>query len=200
MSLLRRVLWHTDDLLQKAASLWWLHRFQMLDGPLHRRLEIGQDNLFSVPVRGGGSGSLQIGAHNHLGFRPAARFGSGEILLQARDPAARIVIGNANRLSNNVSIVANVEIVIGDRCLIGEQVSIYDSDFHEIDPATRGRGFGPAHPVSIGNNVWLGSRVMVLKGVSIGDNTVVGAMSLVTRSLPPNCVAFGIPAKVHSRP
>ncbi len=51
-------------------------------------------------------------------------------------------------------------------------------------------------PVRIGNNVWIGSRVMVLKGASIGDNSVIAAMSVVTSAIPANCVAAGVPAKV----
>ncbi|HEY9175929.1 MAG TPA: DapH/DapD/GlmU-related protein [Verrucomicrobiae bacterium] len=95
-----------------------------------------------------------------------------------------------------MTLVANERIVIGDGCQIGDQVAIYDCDFHEINPATRNRSCGPTQPVSVGNNVWLGSRVMVLKGVNIGDNSVVAAMSVVTKSIPPNSVAAGVPAKV----
>lgn len=51
-------------------------------------------------------------------------------------------------------------------------------------------------PVTIGNNVWLGSRVMILKGVSIGDNSVIGASSVVTKPIPANCIAAGNPAKI----
>ncbi|MBP7051983.1 MAG: hypothetical protein KBE65_13295 [Phycisphaerae bacterium] len=75
-------------------------------------------------------------------------------------------------------------------------MAIYDCDFHEIDPILRNRGPGPNMPVEIGDNVWLGSRVMVLKGVTIGANSVVGAGSIVTTSLPANCVAAGVPARV----
>jgi maltose O-acetyltransferase len=55
---------------------------------------------------------------------------------------------------------------------------------------------GTIKPVSIGNNVWIGSRVMILKGASIGDNSVIAAMSVVTSAIPANCVAAGVPAKV----
>lgn len=131
-----------------------------------------------------------------LGFSAAFRLGSGEILLQARDVNAVIEVGDGNWFSNNISIVANERIVIGNGCQIGDLVAIYDSDFHELNPATRTRSGGPSAPVIIGNNVWLGSRVMVLKGVTIGDNSVVGAMSVVTKSIPANCVAAGNPARV----
>ncbi len=50
--------------------------------------------------------------------------------------------------------------------------------------------------VKIGNNVWLGSEVTILKGVTIGDNAVIGAKSLVTKNIPANCIAAGVPAKV----
>jgi len=160
------------------------------------RLEVGSGTLMNVPVRSHGSGTLLIGSNNMLGYEPAPRLGNGEILLQPRDRNARIVIGNHNAFSNNVSLVAMGEIAIGNRCLIGDQVAIFDCDFHEISPFTRMNGVGPIQPVVIGDNVWLGSRVMVLKGVSIGENSVVAAMSVVTKSIPPNSLAAGNPAKV----
>jgi maltose O-acetyltransferase len=99
-------------------------------------------------------------------------------------------------VNNNTALCALQSIVIGEDCLIGDMVGIYDADFHEISPATRTRSPGPVKPVTIGNNVWIGSRTVVLKGVTIGDNSVIGAMSLVTKSIPPNCVAAGNPARI----
>lgn len=95
-----------------------------------------------------------------------------------------------------VSLAANQSIKLGNQCQIGDLVAINDCDFHEISPASRNRSAGPTAPACIGNNVWLGSREVVLKGVSIGDNSVAGARSLVTRSLPANVIAAGIPAKI----
>lgn len=141
-------------------------------------------------------GSLVIGTSNHFGYRTAPLIDSGEILLQPRSLSSEIRIGANNAFSNGVSLVANESIEIGNRCQIGDLVAIYDCDFHEIDPATRNRSAGLTSPVRIGNNVWLGSRVMVLKGVSIGDNSVVAAMSVVTKAIPPHCIAAGNPAKV----
>ncbi|MFZ2446303.1 MAG: acyltransferase [Syntrophobacteraceae bacterium] len=161
-----------------------------------RRFEVGTGNAFNVPVRGEGPGTLIIGSKNSFGYRPAPRQGSGRILLQARGLGAEIRIGNGCASSNNISIIATQLISIGDDCLIGDNVVITDSDAHEIDPVLRASGPGPSKPVFIGKNVWLGSRVMVMKGVTIGDNSVIGAMSLVNKSIPPNCVAAGNPAKV----
>jgi maltose O-acetyltransferase len=126
----------------------------------------------------------------------APMLGSGTLLIQPRNRDALIEIGNNNLFSNNITLCANEKISIGHECLIGDQVAIYDCDFHEIDPTTRHLSCGPKSPVVIGNNVWLGSRVIILKGVTIEDNTVVGAMSLVTKSIPSNCVAAGIPAHI----
>lgn len=163
-----------------------------------RRMDVraGAGNRAQVPLRGAGRGSLRIGTGNVFGFDGAMKLGSGAILLQPREKNAVIEIGDGNLLSNNVAIVANQRISIGDGCQIGDMVCIYDSDFHEIAPLTRNRSAGVISPVKVGNNVWLGSRVMVLKGVTIGDNSVIGAMSLVTRSIPANCIAAGVPARV----
>ncbi len=129
----------------------------------------------------------------------APQLGSGAILIEPRRCDALIEIGNRNLFSANITICANEKLSIGHGCQIGDQVAIYDCDFHEINPTFRSSGCGPRSPVVIGNNVWLGRRVMVLKGVTIGNNSVIGAMSIVTKSIPPNCIAVGIPAQVILR-
>jgi maltose O-acetyltransferase len=196
MSIGSRVYRRLSGMGKRAVSSWRLYRFKMLEGMCHSGISIGNATVFHVPVRSGGRGTVIIGDKNSFGFWGAPRLGSGEILLQPRHCNARIVIGNENAFSNNVSLIAMTEISIGNRCLIGDQVSILDSDFHEISPSSRHSGPGQSAAVKVGNNVWLGARAMILKGVSIGDNTVVGAMSLVTTSLPANCLAAGNPARM----
>lgn len=176
---------------------WWYKNFFILLGTTQgTNMEIGQHNRFNVFVRGEGSGRLIIGSNNDFGFRLAPKFGNGQIFLQAQGCEAKLVIGNRNVFNNNVNIIALQSITIGNDCLIGDQVTIYDSDFHETNPDLRKSNTPPSKPVKIGNNVWLGSRAMVLKGVSIGDNSVVGAMSLVNKSIPPNSLAVDAPIKV----
>jgi maltose O-acetyltransferase len=196
MSLAGRMLTQVRQTFNKAASSWRKERFLIAERRCLSRLELGHATEMNVPVRSQGRGTLLIGTNNMLGYGPAPRLGNGVILLQPRDRDARIVIGNHNSFSNNVSLVAMGEITIGNRCLIGDQVTILDCDFHEISPITRMNGVGPIEPVVIGDNVWLGSRVMVLKGVTIGENSVVAAMSVVTKSIPPNSIAAGNPARV----
>lgn len=131
-----------------------------------------------------------------LGWRPGTMMGDGVIHIQPRTRDSLVEIGNGCAFNNNVSIIAMKSVRIGENCLLGDQVAIYDADFHEINPATRHRSSGAVAPVVIGNNVWLGSKTMILKGVTIGDNSVIGACSLVIKSIPPNVIAAGVPAKV----
>ena len=153
-------------------------------------------NSLSVRVRIVGKGSVEIGSGNCFGCDVAPAFGDGTILIQPRGQEARVRIGENSSFSNNVAIICRDSITIGNGCQIGDLVAIYDSDFHELDPLLRNKSAGASAPVCLGNNVWLGSRVMVLKGVTIGDNTVVAAMSVVTKSLPATCVAAGVPARI----
>lgn len=151
---------------------------------------------FNVPVRVDGQGKTILKSGSTFGFGPAMRMGSGEILLQARGLESSIIIGENVFISNNVSMIALTSITIGDSCRIGDMVSIMDADFHEISPMTRNHSSGSTLPVFIGRNVWLGSRCMILKGVTIGNDAVVAAGSIVTRDIPASCIAAGVPAKI----
>jgi len=111
---------------------------------------------------------------------------------------ATLQIGNRTGISGG-SICAAREVVIGADCLIGADVVIADTDFHPVDPGRRrdsAAAYRAARPVVIGDNVFLGTRVTVLKGVEIGANTVIGAGSVVTASLPENVIAGGNPCRV----
>lgn len=151
---------------------------------------------FDSPVRCDGLGIVTLEPSVQIGYIKAPKIGSGEVLLQARIPSSKITIGDGTTISNNVSIIACSEIKIGKKCQIGDLVVIYDCDFHEINPKSRNDTIGEVIPVQIGNNVWIGSRVMILKGVTIGNNSVIAAGSIVTKSIPNNSLAAGCPAKV----
>lgn len=83
------------------------------------------------------------------------------------------------------------EITIGNGVAISENFTIWDSDAHQMI-----NGSEPTQPIFIGNKVWIGTNVTVLKGVKIGDGCVIAAGSLVTKDIPANCLAGGVPAKV----
>ena len=87
------------------------------------------------------------------------------------------------------------DITIGDDVQIGSNVQLL-TPTHPVDPSLRRQKWEAAKPITIGDNVWLGSGAIVLPGVTIGENTVVGAGSVVTRDLPANVVAVGNPARV----
>jgi len=84
------------------------------------------------------------------------------------------------------------EISIGHNVAISENFNIWDSDAHEIE----GVEHSCTQKITIGNHVWIGTNVTVLKGVSIGDGVVISAGSLVNKDIPANCLAAGVPAKV----
>jgi maltose O-acetyltransferase len=86
-------------------------------------------------------------------------------------------------------------ISIGDDVQIGPNVQLL-TPTHPVEPEPRRQKWEAAEPIVIGDNVWLGGGVVVLPGVTIGENTVVGAGSVVTRDLPANVVAVGNPARV----
>ena len=86
-------------------------------------------------------------------------------------------------------------IEIGDNVLFGPRVGLYTSN-HALDAWDRSQGACYAKPIKIGDNVWLGAGVHVNQGVTIGDNSVIGSGSVVTKDIPANVVAAGVPCRV----
>ncbi len=133
-------------------------------------------------------------SHSHFTALGVAR----PCILRTTGPNASITIGNDSGLSGVVICAAN-SVQIGKECLFGADVLIADNDFHPIHPT--GRRF--AKPVTvqsarvvIEDNVFIGTRSMVLKGVTIGENSVIGAGSIVVSDIPAGVIAAGVPARV----
>ena len=95
----------------------------------------------------------------------------------------------------NLTLVDDTHIYVGDNTMFGPNVTIATAG-HPIDPELRSRGLQYNMPVHIGKNCWLGAGVIVLPGVTIGDNVVIGAGSVVTKDIPSNVVAVGNPCRV----
>lgn len=95
----------------------------------------------------------------------------------------------------NLTLVDDTHIYVGDNTMFGPNVTIATAG-HPILPALRAQGYQYNAPVHIGKNCWLGAGVIVLPGITIDDNVVIGAGSVVTKDLPANVVAVGDPAKV----
>lgn len=111
------------------------------------------------------------------------------------DYGYNISIGNNFYSNYNLVILDCAKTEIGDNVLIGPNVGIYPAG-HPVHPELRKQEYEFAFPVHIGNNVWIGGNVVINPGVKIGDNSVIGSGSVVTKDIPPGVVAAGNPCRV----
>lgn len=149
-----------------------------------KRISIGKSPAFR------GTKNISIGHNVSLGNQAwLDAIGSGVI-----------VIGNDVSFSQNVHVAASLKVVIGDGCLIGSDVLITDHDHsfgsQMFDIAPKNRPLKVKGDTFLGKNVWLGDNVKVLSGVNLGENTVVAANSVVTKSFPGRVVLAGNPAVI----
>lgn len=124
--------------------------------------------------------------------------GDSLLSLVTHDVNAKITIGKNVGISN-AAIYSWKEIIIGDNVIIGGGTRIWDSDFHSLNHKIRMSGDDndiKTEPVVIGNYAFIGGGTIILKGVTIGENSVIAAGSVVTKSIPSNCIAGGNPCKV----
>jgi acetyltransferase-like isoleucine patch superfamily enzyme len=111
------------------------------------------------------------------------------------------------RIGNDVGISGAIlnardSISIGDRCMLGANCGLFSSDHHPLRPRDRHdrkQEAVKAAPVTLENDVWIGANAVILKGVTIGAASVVGAGSVVTKSVPPGVVVAGNPARIVKR-
>ena len=150
------------------------------------------------PVLIVGEGFVEFENRVQLGYYPSPFFLNGYIHLEARGRGTKVRIGTDTKINNNfVAIAEHTSISIGKRCLIGFNVEIYDSDFHGIPVRDRNTSTAEmAKAVRIGDDVFIGSNVKILKGAIVGDGSVIANGSIVLGEIPPDVVAGGNPAKV----
>ena len=111
------------------------------------------------------------------------------------DNGKNIHIGNNFTANFNLTILDIKEVYIGDNVMIGPNTTITTVG-HPLSPKDRRAHLAQGSEIRIGNDVWLGANVTILPGVTIGDNVVVGAGAVVTKDIPPNSLALGVPARV----
>lgn len=191
----------TGNLRLAILKRWW--RLTVPPRLRAEGVEIGRGAIFNgMPIVSMAEfSSIKIGAGvvltSHSDFTPIGV--SRPCILRTLQNAAFIEIGENTGMSGTV-ICAAVSVTIGKECLIGADVVIMDTDFHALKPDNR--RYNNRHedigssPVIIGANVFLGARSMVMSGVTIGDNSVIGAGSIVTKDIPSNVIAAGTPAAV----
>jgi teichuronic acid biosynthesis glycosyltransferase TuaH len=151
------------------------------------------------PVRLGRRCDVRGGFRSMVGPRGAVAFGDGCVIDRGMtvEAVGVLTVGPQTIFGHHCTLASRSSVRIGAGCMFAEMVSVRDHDHRSDDPTRPFREQGyDVKPVVIGSNVWLGAKVTVLKGVTIGDNTVVGAHAVVTRDLPANVVAAGVPARV----
>lgn len=118
--------------------------------------------------------------------------------LYIEDSRSEISFGNNNHIMSFTHIAAleGKAICFGDECLFSADVIFRNSDSHAIYDSETGTRINPAESILVGNRVWFGNKTTVLKGVKIGDNSVVATGAIVTHDVPSNSIVAGVPAKV----
>ena len=107
--------------------------------------------------------------------------------------SGQIRIGNCCLLCPGVRISSSSKISIGENCMLASGVYVTDSDWHDVYNRL---ALGKTEEVDIAANVWIGDSAIVCKGLSIGENSIIGAGAIVVHSIPANCIAAGNPAQV----
>jgi acetyltransferase-like isoleucine patch superfamily enzyme len=150
----------------------------------------------AAPVLLAGAGTIRFESEVELGWEWGPGFHQGYGYIEARGGESVVSFGEGTHVNNGVAIVSEGPgIAIGRRCLIGPGVHIYDSDFHPIAAHERGVAAPRTAQVRVGDDVFIGTAAIVLKGVSIGEGSVIGAGSVVFADVPAGAIVSGNPAQ-----
>lgn len=138
---------------------------------------------------------IEMAANSTLHFTGRASIrGEAHIVL---GEGARVVVGNHCILRERLWLAAQQEVTLADGAGTGQDTMILDSDVHPI--IIDGKWERPHGAVHIGKNVWVGAHCIILKGVTIGEESIIGAGSLVTKDIPDHVLALGRPAKPYRK-
>lgn len=170
-----------------AVSRFWIRWFKVRLGD---RVEFGKDFETNGRLVIQGPGKVIFGD----GIRAWCHAEKNVFITYT--PESRIVVGGGTRL-NGAGVMAYTRIDIGERCILGSTI-LFDSDFHPLEPERRHDRNAPVScaPIYIAENVWLGGQSAVLKGATIGKNSVVAFRAVVSGDVPANVVVAGNPARV----
>ena len=142
------------------------------------------DATYYQPVQINGKGSVRFRESVAIGVINSPLFFNTYAYIEARKAGSEIIFGDHVAINNNFCAIANEStITIGAYTTIGLNCSIYNCNFHNLDPHKRRTDAGESKPVHIGKNVFIGNNVSIWKGVTIGDNAVIAAGSVVTTDI-----------------
>jgi len=175
------------DLLVRAISAFWVRWYRLRLG---KRVSFGRGFLTNGRLIVRGPGRVVFGDNVNAWSHAEKN------VLITYTPDSLITVGDGTRL-NGAGIQAYTCVKVGPRCILGSTL-LFDSDFHNPDPRLRHdrQAPRPSAPITLGENVWLGGQSAVLKGVTIGENSIVAFRALVVEDVPPNVVVAGNPARV----
>lgn len=178
----------------KNSTILPLRLYGNIKTYIHKRAKIIINNgtlhlNFSYRTREPFPCMIEMMPNSSLTINGNFSFLSGAHLIITENAKMTIGSGYINR---HCKIKCFSEINIGHNVAISENVTIWDSDVHEI----LREGYVKTKAINIGNHVWIGTNAIILKGVNIGDNSIIAAGSVVNRDVPKNCLAAGNPAKI----
>lgn len=163
--------------------------------------EVGENSSFHYPLRLQGGGSRRIRIGKRTSIQAYSILGAWERYGQDEHYEPEIIIGNDCNIGEFCHITAINKITIGDGVLTGRFVYIGDNahgglSLEEADVPPARRHLTSKGEIRIGRNVWIGDKVSIFGGVTIGDNVIIGAGSIVTHDIPSNSMVAGMPAKI----
>ncbi|MBN1437604.1 MAG: acyltransferase [Sedimentisphaerales bacterium] len=185
--------WRTGNMDGFRPKILAYHRNVIRIGKGARLIVGKRLHLSTRPTAWPGGCFIELGANSTIHFTGYASI-RAEVRIETTENA-KITIGDRCIVRERARINANQEITLGDRTGIGNSTMISDGDFHPI--IENGKVQQMTAPVHIGDHIWVGAHCIILKGVTIGNDTMIGAGSLVTKDIPDHVVAFGRPAKPH---
>lgn len=182
-----------------AIKLKWIRNIIYTNSISSKFKYFGTKSLFHYPITLLGEKYISVGSNNVLGTRSVL---TAWDKYEGDNFCPEISIGNNVCIGEDCHITAINKIIIGDHVLIGKKVTISDNSHGKTDelssfcipPIKRRLYFKGA--VIIESGVWIGDKATILSGVKIGQNSIIGANSVVTKDIPENSIAVGVPAKI----
>ncbi|MCV3217372.1 acyltransferase [Plectonema radiosum NIES-515] len=164
---------------------------------VNRRIDIKGTNNRIIIASGTKLRNLKIVIHGNDNLLSIGKNCDINGFMEMSGNGNEIILGSRTEISENVRLLAHggKRIKIGERCMIADSTEIRTTDSHSILNA-EGDRINPDESIEIGDRVWITREVMVLKGADIGSDTVIGPRSIITKKVPSNALAIGIPAKV----